>query len=270
MAHGGVTGKRVVMAIGCHPGDIEFSMAGTLMLLGEAGCELHYMNVANGCYGSATMTKEQTRLTRLQEAREAADLMGAIFHEPLCDDLNVFYTQETIMQLCAIVRTVGPEIVLTHSPQDYMEDHMNASRLAVTATFCRNIPNYPVDPPVAAIDTEVALYHALPGDLADQLRQPIVADMYVDISGMLDRVLEALACHRSQKEWLDATQGMDSYLESRAQRAEAVGRQSGCFTNAEGWRRHAPRGFGPEGWDPLSELLGARVVRRREEGEAKA
>jgi hypothetical protein len=35
-----------------------------------------------------------------------------------------------------------------------------------------------------------------------------------------------------------------------------VGRQSGRSEYAEGWRRHAHLGFGPEGYHPLQELLG--------------
>ena len=41
-----------VFAIAAHPDDIEFVMAGTMMLLDDAGYELHYMNIANGSCGS--------------------------------------------------------------------------------------------------------------------------------------------------------------------------------------------------------------------------
>jgi len=253
---------RVAFAIGAHPDDIEFGMCGTLLLLGEAGYELHYMTVANGCYGSTTMTKQETIDVRTREARESAALMGATYHEPIVDDLYVFYTQELIMKLCAVVRQVNPRILLTHSPQDYMEDHTNACRLAVTAAFCRNVPNYPVDPPVPAVDSEMALYHATPIELCDQLRRPIQPDMFVNITSVLPRVRECLACHRSQKEWLDATQGMGSYLDAMTEMAEKVGKLSGRFRYAEGWRRHSPRGFGPEDFDPLSEALGDLVACR--------
>ena len=254
--------KTVAFAIGCHPDDIEFGMAGTLLLLGRAGCEIHYMNVANGCYGSATMTKQQTANVRTQEAREAAAVLGAVYHEPIVDDLNVFYTQELIMRLCAVVRQVNPQILLVHSPQDYMEDHQNTCRLAVSAAFCRNIPNYPVDPPVPTVDSHVALYHAMPVDLTDQLRNPIQPDLFVNIASVLSQVRQALACHRSQKEWLDTTQGMDSYLDAMVAMATTVGKMSGRFQHAEGWRRHSARGFGPDDFDPLSEALGEQVVRR--------
>ena len=39
-------------AVAAHPDDIEFMMAGTLILLGRAGYELHYMTIANGSCGS--------------------------------------------------------------------------------------------------------------------------------------------------------------------------------------------------------------------------
>ena len=39
-------------AISAHPDDIEFMMAGTVVLLKEAGCEVHYMTAANGSCGT--------------------------------------------------------------------------------------------------------------------------------------------------------------------------------------------------------------------------
>lgn len=251
----------VAFAIGTHPDDIEFGMGGTLLLLGEAGYQLHYMNIANGCYGSATMTKQQTASVRTQESRDGAAVLGATYHEPIVDDLYVFYTQELVMKLTSIVRQVNPTILLVHSPQDYMEDHTNTCRLSVSAAFCRNIPNYPVDPPVAPVDSTMALYHATPIDMTDQWRNPIQPDLFVHIASVLAKDREALACHRSQKEWLDATQGMDSYLDSMEEMAAKVGKLSGRFEYAEGWRRHSARGFGPEDYDPLSEALGELVVR---------
>jgi LmbE family N-acetylglucosaminyl deacetylase len=42
----------VVFSVHAHPDDIEFGCAGTLMLLKDAGCELHYMTLARGDAGS--------------------------------------------------------------------------------------------------------------------------------------------------------------------------------------------------------------------------
>ena len=47
-----------VMAIAAHPDDIEFLMSGTMMLLAEAGYELHYMNLSSGDCGSSQHDNE--------------------------------------------------------------------------------------------------------------------------------------------------------------------------------------------------------------------
>jgi LmbE family N-acetylglucosaminyl deacetylase len=134
-------------AVAAHPDDIEFLMSGTLMRLGERGYELHYMNLANGCCGSRELDREQTAAARLEEARAAAASIGATFHPPLVADLEIFYDRPTLGRLASVMRAVAPEILLIHSPDDYMEDHMNACRLAITAAFARGMPNFPVEPP---------------------------------------------------------------------------------------------------------------------------
>ena len=45
--------KPVAFAVAAHPDDIEFMMGGTLLLLGKAGYDLHYMNIATGSMGTA-------------------------------------------------------------------------------------------------------------------------------------------------------------------------------------------------------------------------
>ncbi len=68
--------KKVAFAIAAHPDDIELMMAGTLMLLREAGFELHYMNVANGSCGTATLGRDEIIAIRREEARNAAALIN--------------------------------------------------------------------------------------------------------------------------------------------------------------------------------------------------
>ena len=55
--------KPVVLAVGCHPDDIEFMMGGTLFLLKEAGCDCHYMNVAHGNCGTSQYKSGSSQLT---------------------------------------------------------------------------------------------------------------------------------------------------------------------------------------------------------------
>ncbi len=164
---------KTAFAIAAHPDDIEFFMSGTLMLLRDAGYEIHYLNIANGCCGTTEYDAETIARMRREEALAAARFAGAIFHDSLCDDLAIFYDRETLAKVAAVVREVSPEILLTHSPDDYMEDHMNACRLAVTAAFARGMPNFPTDPPRSPVDGSVTVYHAQPYSHRDPLRRMV-------------------------------------------------------------------------------------------------
>ena len=139
------------MAVAAHPDDIEFVMAGTLILLREAGYEIHYMNIANGCCGSSEHSAAHTAEIRAARGAGRGRLASApSFIPSLVNDLEIFYDHETLARLAAVMREVAPEILLVHSPIDYMEDHMNACRLAVTAAFARGMPNYPTESAAAA------------------------------------------------------------------------------------------------------------------------
>jgi len=246
---------KSVFAIAAHPDDIEFLMAGTLLLLGRAGYEMHYMNIANGCCGSTQTDRETTARIRREEARAACDQVGAIFHESIAADLEIFYDRPTLARVASEIRDASPEIVLTHSPTDYMEDHTNACRLAVTAAFARGMPNFPVEPPRSHVESEVTVYHAQPYGNRNPLRQVVRPELFVDIASVHEEKTAMLARHKSQKEWLDESQGLDSYLLAMKRLDEEVGQMSGTYQLAEGWRRHLHLGFCSEEADPLAAAL---------------
>jgi LmbE family N-acetylglucosaminyl deacetylase len=244
-----------VFAIHCHPDDIEFTTAGTLLLLKKAGCTLHYMNLSSGSLGSVDLSPQETKEIRKEESKKAAAFLGAEYHQSILEDLEVFYTADNVRKLLAIVREVKPDIILTASPQDYMEDHMNAGRLAVGAGFARGIPHMESIPPRESTTQDVVLYHTMPHGLRDMLRNPIIPDFAVDITSVIDEKEKMLAFHESQKKWLDVTQGFDSYLQTMRQMNRQLGQFLGGMEYAEGWRRHLHYGFSAQERDPLKELL---------------
>jgi len=258
------------LAIFAHPDDIEFVAAGTLLLLKERGWGIHYINLCSGNGGSVQMDGPTTTKKRLEEGKEAARILGATFYPPICDDLELTYDVKYLRQVAAVVRLAKPSIVLTHAPADYMEDHMAACRLAVTAAFAHCIPNFQTDPPTPSYSHDVTVYHAMPHGLSDPLRQKLMAGAYVDTSSVHACKREALAAHESQKHWLDISQGMDSYLISMDEAARAIGKLSGQFEYAEGWRRHLHLGFSAKDIDPLKDALGDLCLINEAYEKAKA
>ena len=251
---------KVAFAVSAHPDDIEFTMAGTLILLKQADYEIHYMTVANGSCGSTEYDAVTTARIRHQEAQDAAAFIGAVYHDSLCADLEIFYNSSLLKRLGAVIRAVAPDIILTHPPQDYMEDHMNTCRLVVTAAFARGMPNYAVDPPTPAVGKPVTLYHCMPHGLQTPMRRPVQPDLYVDVGSVLATKLDMLACHRSQKEWLDASQGINAYLDYLETENREMGRMSRRFDYAEGWTRHLHFGYCAENANPLVDDIAAQLV----------
>ena len=145
--------------------------------------------------------------------------------------------------------------MLTHSPSDYMEDHTNTCRLAVTVAFARGMPNFAVDPPTPAIDQPVTMYHAQPHGNCDALGQPVHPNIFVDISVELETKAPCWPRTPSQKQWLDESQWLDSYIASMRDLCREVGRMSGRFEYAEGWRRHSHLGFCAADADPLVKAI---------------
>ncbi|MFT5469316.1 MAG: LmbE family N-acetylglucosaminyl deacetylase [Verrucomicrobiales bacterium] len=252
--------SKTAFAIFAHPDDIEFAAAGTLLHLKAAGWETHYLTLSGGDCGSMVFTAQQTAEIRAREAATAAGILGAKFHPAFCKDLQIFYDIETLRHIAGVMREVNPSIVLTHSTEDYMEDHTNTSRLALTAAFARVIPNFGAQPPTEAAEGDVTVYHAMPHGLRDPLRRRIVPGAYVETSKLHETKRAALAAHASQKDWLDKTQGMDSYIKTLDDFSSELGRMSGNFEHAEGWRRHLHYGFSGEDIDPLAEALGENYL----------
>lgn len=253
---------RTVFAVGAHPDDIEFNMAGTLALLAAAGFEPHMMNVARSNLDSNELPQDEITRLRRAEAERSAAVISARYHGPIVDDLMIFYEDNLIRQLTAIVREIRPTIVLLPSLNDYMEDHTNTARLVITACFSRAMGHYASIPQHNPTSQDVFLYHCQPHLNRDGMRNLVVPSVFVNISPTHDTKLQMLACHESQRQWLDETQGLDDYLNSMRQSSAEVACMSGQdgWQYAEGFRQHSHVGFSASDRDPLVEVLADRAV----------
>ena len=80
----------------------------------------------------------------------------------------------------------------------------------------------------------------------------------MNIADTLDRKSQMLACHESQRAFLEAQQEMPDMLIMMRQTARQVGQDSG-FEYAEGFRQHLGQGF-PQN-NLLGEIMGDLVRR---------
>lgn len=185
-----------VLAIGCHPDDLEIACFGTLARCIQRGDHVTICHVANGCRGHALIEPVRLREIRLKEAKDAGSCIGATVCTLDIPDLEVNSgDREQVKALTELIRQVKPDFIITHSPLDYMPDHLEVQKLVFNASFSASIWDQnnrsagvaPVTP-LYYMDT-LAGVHFLPTD-------------YVDISSVIQDKLQALNCHRSQIDWM--------------------------------------------------------------------
>ena len=85
-----------VLAVFAHPDDVEFVAAGTMLLLAEAGYDLHYFLLCSGNCGAMDLGPEDIGGVREAEARKAAGILGAKFYPSIADDLELIYNVENL------------------------------------------------------------------------------------------------------------------------------------------------------------------------------
>ena len=246
-----------VLALHAHPDDVEIQMGGTLCRLADLGWEIAVVTMTAGDLGSADRTRDEIAAVRRAEAKKAADLLGAD-HECLgFGDLTITHDDATRRAVTGAVRRARPDVVLTAPPVDYMSDHELTSRLVRDACFNASVPLYLCssdgggDAPTARVPH---LYYCDPVGHAGPLGEPWRPGIVVDVSDQIERKLELLACHESQRGWLRRQHGIDEYLAGArrwsAARGELIGVQYG-----EGFRQHLGHPHPTD--DPLGEALGA-------------
>jgi N-acetylglucosamine malate deacetylase 1 len=249
--------RWAALAIGAHPDDIEFGMAGTLLRLQAAGAEIHMWNLSDGACGTREMAFDDIVRIRGEEAAASARLAGAVLHPSITTDLEIFYTRGMIAKVASLIRTVRPTVLLVPALQDYMEDHVNTARLAVTGAFARGMRNFETMPDVPPWEGEVAIYHAMPHGGCDAYGRFVPPQRFVDITPVIQLKTEMLAQHASQRGWLRDSQAIDSYLQTMTDSGAALGTLSGKYQSAEGWRPHNYLGFASlPTFDPMKEFLG--------------
>ena len=87
----------------------------------------------------------------------------------------------------------------------------------------------------------------LVANLPYNVATPIISNL-LTVEPLAERMVVTI-----QKELGELEEGAD--LDEMEHMSRDVGRMSGRYEFAEGWRRHSHLGFGPEDFDPVSDLL---------------
>ena len=183
-----------VLAVGCHPDDIEISCCGTLAKCVKRGDKVTVCHVANGNMGHEIISPEELRVIRANEAKKAGSLAGI---EVVTLDIGDLLPNGCDIaqrdKLVTLIKEVQPDFIITHSPTDYMPDHLAVSKLVFDASFAASVPHYGTEGKAAVCP----IFYM--DNLAGMNFNPTE---YVDISDEIDLKINMLECHESQLKWM--------------------------------------------------------------------
>lgn len=216
-----------VLAIGCHPDDIEISCAGTLAKCVKRGDRVITCHVCNGDMGHVVIQPEELGKMRTVEAEKAGALAGI---EVISLDIGDLLPNGCDLgqrdKVVEVIRYANPDFIITHSPTDYMPDHLAVQKLVFDAAFAASCPHY--NPGKYKASKVTPIYYM--DNLAGTRFEPT---MYVDITEEIDLKLQMLECHESQLKWMRDHDHID-FADFVRTCSKFRGYQSNC-TYAEGF-----------------------------------
>ena len=181
--------KLDILAIGAHPDDVEMSWGATIAKEIAAGKNVGILDLTRGELGTRGSAE-----IRSKEANEAARILGVKVRENLGLSDGFFQnSKEAQLAIIRIIRKFRPEIVLCNAVEDRHIDHGKGSKLSSDSCFLSGLRK---------IETQLNgesqqawrpkhVYHYI------QWKE-LEPDFVVDVTGFMDKKLEAVYAYRSQ------------------------------------------------------------------------
>jgi LmbE family N-acetylglucosaminyl deacetylase len=199
-----------VLAVGAHPDDLEILCGGTLARLVKEGHEVVMCHATLGDRGSYVHTSEEIAAIRSRESKRAAEICGAEEATLGLHDGEVNAADPEQRRLVVdLVRDARPDLIITHSPHDYMSDHNEISKLLFDCSFHATLPLFDTGKPHHDKVTPIYYMETIMG-VAFQPTE------YVDVTDVIDTKSAMLEAHETQLTWLRDHDGVDIVEEMRA------------------------------------------------------
>ncbi len=222
--------KLDILAIGAHPDDVELGCSATLAKEISRGKKVGILDLTRGELGTRGSAE-----IRDAEASKAAELLGVSHRENLGFKDGFFVNDEWHqMAIIRMIRKYQPEIVLCNAVRDRHIDHGKGSKLVSDACFLSGLRRIQTE--IEGADQEAwrpkLVYHYIQWE-------NIKPDFVVDVTGFIDKKIEAVMAYSSQFYDPDSKEPVSpissqNFLESISYRARDLGRLIGT-DYAEGY-----------------------------------
>lgn len=174
--------RKSMLVVLAHPDDESFGMGGTLAKYAAAGVDVHIAIATDGAAGSMAegheVAHETLAQTREQELRKAVDILGGHLHllgyrdsgmvgGPDNDHPDAFINRdetEAIGKVVEIIRTVRPQVVVTHDETGgyFHPDHIHCWKITTAAFEAADDPDRYPEQGLAPFRPEKLYFTAIP------------------------------------------------------------------------------------------------------------
>lgn len=212
--------KRVVLAIGAHPDDVEFGCGATMAKLASEGAEIYFVVCTDGNRGSRQhqIARESLVNNRHQETIKASQILGAkevIFLNE--EDGNLVADIHFKEKIVRLIRKYQPEMIFTHDPKWFYlirdngqaavnhTDHRACGEAVLDAVYplARDLQSFPQH-----IQEGLSTHH-VPELYLFNFEQP---NFVFDVSTTIEAKIKSIKTHHSQ---IDDPQKITENIKSR-------------------------------------------------------
>jgi bacillithiol biosynthesis deacetylase BshB1 len=207
--------KIDLLAFGAHPDDVELSAGGALLVHKKLNHTIGIIDLTHGELGT-----RGTAEIRDEEAKNAAKILGVDVRESLNFSDGFFSIDEKhLREVVRVIRTYQPDIILCNAPSDRHPDHGRGGQLVKEACFLSGLRK--IETQENGVSQKAWRPKHVFQYIQDEYHHP---DFLLDISGVIEKKMEAIRAFRSQffnpdsnePETYISTPEFMSSLESRA------------------------------------------------------
>lgn len=209
-----------VIVFGAHPDDCDINAGGIAALYSDMGHKVKFVSLTNGNKGHHEMDPDALAARRYGEMQEAGRILGIEYTYLDNPDGELMPTLENRLEVIRMIRTWKADVVITHRPNDYHPDHRYCSQTIQDAAYMISVPL--MAPDVEALMKPVVFLY-----MPDRFQKPnpFSPDIVVDVTGAMERKIDAICAHASQVfEWLPWNNGYEALMPAtRAEQREFTG-----------------------------------------------
>ena len=191
-----------VLIFGAHPDDCDFMSGGLAALYVKHGHVVKFVSVTNGDTGHFNQGGGALARRRQAEAKASGKVLDIEYEVIDLHNGELTPSVENRKVIIRLIRLFKPDLVLTHSPDDYHPDHRCTSTLVQDSAYVVTVPmNLPLTPHL--------MHNPYYGYIfGTPTRSPSYwPDIIIPCDEVIEKKLRMIFCHESQVlEWMPYNQ----------------------------------------------------------------